>query len=103
MTNEGTSAIIEPVTTVVRELSTVDAIIFLLSGFGVVMITLALLWLVTSITGLLLKKLGLDKMPAPKAKAKPFTIQPEVIAVITAAVSFATGGQAAIREINRKS
>ena len=103
MTNEGTSAITEPMASAARDIGTIDAIIFLLYGFGVVMITLALLWLVTSLIGMLLKKLGLDKVPAPKAKAKPTVIPPEIIAVITAAVSFATGGQATIREINRKS
>lgn len=103
MTNEGTSDIIEPVAAIAGELSTTDAIIFLLYGFGVVMTTLALLWLVTFLTGFLLKKMGLNKMPAPMPKAKSFAIPSEVIAVITAAVSLATGGQSVIREINRKS
>ena len=103
MTNEGTSAIAEPLISASSHMSTTESIMFLLYGFGVVMATLALLWLVTSATGYLLKILGLNKIPAPKARAKPTAIPPEVIAVITAAVSFATGGQATIREINKKS
>ena len=103
MTNEGTSEIASKVIPLSGHMGTTDAVIYLLYGFGVVMITLALLWLVTSVIGVLLKKLGLNMMPAPKAKAKPAVIPPEIIAVITAAVSFATGGQASIREINRKS
>lgn len=69
------------------------------------MLTLALLWAATVLIGFILKKLGLNKMPAPapRVNSKPSAIPAEVIAVITAAVSFATGGQANIKEIAKKS
>lgn len=101
MTNEGTAEIAKKIP-ISEHMASSDAIVYLLYGFGVVLITLALLWGITSLIGVLLKKLGLNKKPVTKPKTKLTVIPPEIIAVITAAVSFATGGQASIREINRK-
>jgi len=85
-------------------LTTAEAITFLLYGFGVVMSTLALLWLATFIISKVVKALGLDGMPAPKAvPAAATAIADETIAVITAAVAFATGGKYSIKSIQKKS
>lgn len=81
-----------------------EVVTFLLYGFGVVMSTLALLWFATFIISKVVKALGLDGMPAPKAAPAAVTaISDETIAVITAAVSFATGGKYSIKSIQKKS
>ena len=84
-------------------LGNLEAVVYLLYGFGVVMLTLALLWMATALISKVLKSLGLDKMPAAKAIPAAVTAIPdETIAVITAAVSFATGGKFAIKSISKK-
>jgi len=91
--------------TAVADVSFMDAAIYLLYGFGVVMITLTVLWFATAMISKILKAMGLDKMPAPKQivkSAAAAVIPDETIAVITAAVSFATGGTAKIKSIHRK-
>ena len=68
------------------------------------MSTLALLWLATFIISKVVKALGLDGLPAPKAvPAAATAVADETIAVITAAVSFATGGKYSIKSIQKKS
>jgi Na+-transporting methylmalonyl-CoA/oxaloacetate decarboxylase gamma subunit len=97
MTNEVSSAI--------PTLSTPEAIVYLLYGFSMVMLTLMILWFATAAVSKILKALGLDKMPAPQAVPPPpgSAIADETIAVITAAVAFATGGKFAIKSISKKS
>ena len=85
-------------------MTTMEAIVYLLYGFGVVMTTLALLWAATVLISKIVKAAGLDKMPAPKLAPSGLAsvIPDETIAVVTAAVSFATGGKFAIKSINKK-
>ncbi|MEQ9823417.1 MAG: OadG family protein [Puniceicoccaceae bacterium] len=90
-------------TSTLPTLSTLEAVSYLLYGFGVVLATLVLLWLATAAMSKLVKTLGLDQMPAPVSRPNPSPIIPdETIAVITAAVSFATGGKATIQSIRKK-
>lgn len=80
-----------------------EALGYSLSGFAVVMITLAILWILTLTIGQIVKTVGLDKVNTPETKpATGGAIDPHTIAVITAAVSFATSGKAKIKDIQRK-
>ena len=92
-------------TSVITELSTSGAVVYLLYGFGVVMFTLAVLWITTMLVSVILRRTGLDRVGQ---KTDPGTgpareIPPETVAVITAAVHFAVGGRPNIRSISRKS
>jgi Na+-transporting methylmalonyl-CoA/oxaloacetate decarboxylase gamma subunit len=91
--------------TATAEPSALEMVAFLLSGFLIVMITLTLLWMATSTISMVLRTLGLHKVPVvekPATATVAASIPDEVIAVITAAVNFATGGSAKIAEIRKK-
>ena len=76
-------------------------IIYSLIGFGVVLIILTILWMLTIVISQLIKFFGFDKIEEPGSAKTSQVISGETIAVITAAVSFATNGNATIKDIKK--
>ena len=75
-----------------------EALIFILSGFAVVLVALALLWLVSAVIGRMFTSTP-RKEPAPAPAAPPAApqgIPPAHLAAIGAAVAVLTGGQGRI-------
>jgi len=85
----------------ITQITPIEAFQYSLTGFTVVMTTLAALWLITLGIAQIIKVVGLDKVSEQNNPTQDATIPPETVAVITAAVSFSTNGKGKISDIRR--
>jgi hypothetical protein len=84
----------------IAQMTPADAIGYSLTGFSLVLVTLAALWILSMVSAMVIKAAGLNKT-ATAETSKQGTIDPKTVAVITAAVTFATGGKSSIKDIRK--
>jgi hypothetical protein len=76
----------------------------LLTGFSVVLLTFAALWVVSMLTAMIIKAARFEQSCSnPSGPPNRVQSNRKLIAVITAAVAFATGGKSAIKDIRKLS